>query len=760
MYRLRFVLVLAFVLIVAGAFQVAEAQIQSEFDTLMIMDAFGNAGDTVAVDMYLTNTIEVGGLNFLLRFDSTYLSPAYAWDAIIDGDTAAPLHYELINRGAGKFFYAQSVNSLDTSAITGFGHIVTGIFVGDPFASDDIAIGNGTFLRFYVYIKPNAPQGTSIDVILYDEQVSGGRQNEFYDPEGLIGVLPTLVTGSVTVGEGPPPQDSTNTAPYFTQPTQTVHNVDQGDPVQFTVTGADVDVGQPITLSMLSGPSGASFSGASGTGSVSSVFSWTPNFSQAGQFQATFIVEDDSTATAQRVVTINVSAPEVEDDILFTTSQETYFVEGGIPGADDVSVPINLNDLNTLFGVQFDLSYDNTVMVLDSFEMTDRLAGFELYTENTGPGMVRVISFGLANEEIGPPVSSSAILNCWFSINQTAAPGYYKFKLDNGRASVSPDPGQGSVDILVDTLGAVAVDAIGDVNLDTRIDVDDLVKVVAYIIGDYPLSTRQFRAGNINGDTEVNVVDLVGIINMIFAGASPTSLPKFAYTGEPASLEVVAAGSINDQIDELRIDANLPTEVAGLQFDLTYDPYDIELGDPGLTERSYGFRLRSHEINDGRLRVLLYFDPSDMGNVIDAGLGSLVTIPVYQSGGMSSDEQPVKMHNVVLSTPDGREIPVVEKSGLLPTVFELKQNYPNPFNPTTNISFAIGGGEAQPVKLVIYNVLGQTVSTLINSELTPGQYDVTWDGTSSDGESQASGVYFYSLQVGDRRDTKKMVLSK
>jgi flagellar hook assembly protein FlgD len=66
----------------------------------------------------------------------------------------------------------------------------------------------------------------------------------------------------------------------------------------------------------------------------------------------------------------------------------------------------------------------------------------------------------------------------------------------------------------------------------------------------------------------------------------------------------------------------------------------------------------------------------------------------------------------------------------------------------------------QSVQVVIHNILGQRVATLLETELGPGDYEITWDGTGSSGEKQASGVYFYSLSVGERRETKKMVLSK
>jgi 1,4-alpha-glucan branching enzyme len=92
-------------------------------------------------------------------------------------------------------------------------------------------------------------------------------------------------------------------------------------------------------------------------------------------------------------------------------------------------------------------------------------------------------------------------------------------------------------------------------------------------------------------------------------------------------------------------------------------------------------------------------------------------------------------------------------SGNIPENFELDQNYPNPFNPITNIGFRIS--ELGFVNLKVYDVLGTEVATLINEEMLPGFYDITWNA-----EGLSSGVYFYKLEAGAFREVKKMILMK
>lgn len=92
-------------------------------------------------------------------------------------------------------------------------------------------------------------------------------------------------------------------------------------------------------------------------------------------------------------------------------------------------------------------------------------------------------------------------------------------------------------------------------------------------------------------------------------------------------------------------------------------------------------------------------------------------------------------------------------NGEVPTDFRLFQNYPNPFNPATNIEFSIA--EFSDVSLVIYDMQGRKVQTLVNSKLAAGNYKAGWDAS-----KLPSGVYFYKLSAGNFSDSKKMILIK
>ena len=92
------------------------------------------------------------------------------------------------------------------------------------------------------------------------------------------------------------------------------------------------------------------------------------------------------------------------------------------------------------------------------------------------------------------------------------------------------------------------------------------------------------------------------------------------------------------------------------------------------------------------------------------------------------------------------------------TVYAMDQNYPNPLNPVTEIKYAIP--EAGHVKIMVFNILGQNVRNLVDKEQSVGQYSVVWDGKDTNGETVASGVYFYRIKANEFSETRKMLLLK
>lgn len=146
--------------------------------------------------------------------------------------------------------------------------------------------------------------------------------------------------------------------------------------------------------------------------------------------------------------------------------------------------------------------------------------------------------------------------------------------------------------------------------------------------------------------------------------------------------------------------------------------------------------------------------------VIDSdGAGHAVFAGYYYPHGLDPDSSEIYyMVGSPTAVPEAKE---EEQIGN----FVLFQNYPNPFNSTTLIPYQIRvkgqGSKGQvPTTLIIYNIRGQKVRTLINCSQPDGRYQVIWDGKDDCGKEVSSGVYFYKLRSGDFHQTKKFMLIK
>jgi hypothetical protein len=96
---------------------------------------------------------------------------------------------------------------------------------------------------------------------------------------------------------------------------------------------------------------------------------------------------------------------------------------------------------------------------------------------------------------------------------------------------------------------------------------------------------------------------------------------------------------------------------------------------------------------------------------------------------------------------------IVEIKNIAPLEFNLDQNYPNPFNPATKIKYAISSKQLVTIK--VYDTLSNEVFTLVNEEKPAGSYEVVFDGS-----NLSNGVYYYTINAGSFRNTKKMILLK
>jgi hypothetical protein len=138
-------------------------------------------------------------------------------------------------------------------------------------------------------------------------------------------------------------------------------------------------------------------------------------------------------------------------------------------------------------------------------------------------------------------------------------------------------------------------------------------------------------------------------------------------------------------------------------------------------------------------KTFTFTAPGTAGTVTMAACGSAGT------GTPPWNNAPNKM--IVVKTLTGVE------NNISPVSFSLSQNYPNPFNPVTKINYSVA--KAGNVKITVYDILGNSVYTVVNQKHDAGNYSADFDGS-----KLSSGTYIYKIESGDFSDIKKMTLVK
>jgi hypothetical protein len=730
-------------------------------DSMSVAAGSFDVGDTIWVGVGLVNTFDVGAIVYRLTLpDTSRIVPYYVEDG---GAFFVPAR--LVGR-ADTTVTAGDTVGFDLSAVirtAATTNAISGLMV-DFNAEAVIQTGRGTI--FEIGFRPKAGITTGSSAVVRVQDGSGSidePRNQLSDFSGLIAVYPVLREGLISFGgviiDG-------NQPPAITfSPTQTAYTIKQGETVTFDITATDPDTtNDQVTLSGTL-PAGATLTPSNptvGTVTVSGTFEWTPNFSQEGVFNAAFSASDNHGANTSRTVSITVEKQDI--DILFTSSADNAAPVGGIPGKTGLLLPVDVLASRPIYGIQFDIVLDGSAFRVDSLVPTSKLDGFTVW-DNIGanPDTIRVITFSVGGDSI-PLGGMSTILNFALTVDSLAVPGRRPVTFINAVEQITPDPEVGTVAMVVQN-GAMYVDRFGDVNLDTLINVGDMVGLTSYIIGEFALPPRNFDAADVNADAAANVIDLVAIINFVLGFAPFPIGPIPPFEDGEAELRLVYGGMEGENA-VYYIDGYMPTDVAGMEFLLTYDydkmaPFSVEKGSDA-SDLQFDSDYWAGRKTDRLTIVAWYTGPTKS---IQPGDGRYVKIPVrFKEAWTDMANPPLKIERAVLSDPHAAKIPVkgFDEERVLPDAFILDQNYPNPFNPTTTISFTLSAASAagRAVSLTVYNVLGQRVATLIDEPLSAGRYEIQWDGRNEAGQRVASGLYLYRLVAGEHHETRKMVLLK
>lgn len=215
------------------------------------------------------------------------------------------------------------------------------------------------------------------------------------------------------------------------------------------------------------------------------------------------------------------------------------------------------------------------------------------------------------------------------------------------------------------------------------------------------------------------------------------------------SFGMSAEYNANNSLYYVSINTQDAADVEGLGITLKYDANKYEFVGNSITGLS---EFNVIKADQGLINIGSAYVNSDK-------FSGTITLGFRARGQIS--EMNVEMVNAAIVV-DGVELLANKASAVtlraVPTVYALSHNFPNPFNPTTTINYSIP--QAGNVSLVIFNVAGQKVKTLVNELKAPSFYKVVWDGKNDNGESVATGMYFYKLVSGNYSKIVKMTLMK
>ena len=226
-------------------------------------------------------------------------------------------------------------------------------------------------------------------------------------------------------------------------------------------------------------------------------------------------------------------------------------------------------------------------------------------------------------------------------------------------------------------------------------------------------------------------------------------LGDFNYVGYNQQVETIKTGDIINEND------------FGVDFLPDWDSTAIIDLFSRQTHKRMGYTWRNDgsSFNPGKLDYIFYSDAS-----IDTGKHYILnTLAIDQTDldnynlqlddtQEASDHLPL-VFDIIVSSNVG-----VGDDDALPNSFRIYPNYPNPFNSTTKIDYQLP--KKTNVQLVILDILGRTVITLVDDILQPGYKTITWNGIDAFGNNVSAGMYFYMIQTGKNREVKKMVLLK
>jgi hypothetical protein len=317
---------------------------------------------------------------------------------------------------------------------------------------------------------------------------------------------------------------------------------------------------------------------------------------------------------------------------------------------------------------------------------------------------------------------------------------------------------------------------IGDVSLNGIVQAFDASKILKHVVGSEPLAALPLSVADVSGDGSVLAYDAslvlqysVGLISSFPAevGSAPApQLPKmdsktkkYLALQKAENVSLFMEGAIVNRGEEFLIPISISNTsgVTAVQLEININKELYKLSGVTLSKEYSQYNM-SYWFNDDTQKLII----AVAGTKPMETEGEFLTLSFAANeeirGKVSEKIDVVKFYaneNDLTKSVTAETIEFIGK----PTKYSLEQNYPNPFNPSTIISYQIPDDNVN-VKLIIYNIKGEVVNTLVNTTQNAGRYKVTWNASNKYGGKVSSGIYIYRISAGSYSATKKLMVLK
>jgi len=422
----------------------------------------------------------------------------------------------------------------------------------------------------------------------------------------------------------------------------------------------------------------------------------------------------------------------------------------GYPNSE-ISVPVHIDLMQeSVSSIEISFSEFQDHMEFIDLELEGALVGDAEWDVvlNSQEDLLLTLSYG-ANEISGEGV----LFHLTFNIPEEIDTDFVPVMVEH----VHLDELEGDIEILN---GGVEINAIvwGDVSQNGDVSGYDASLILKYLVGTEELDENQLYVADVTQDATISALDASTIAQYVVQLIDDLPLDDPASVSGGGEFYVNDTELIPGEMLEIPIELASGENLLSFEFSAEYDESVFTLEEVVWSDLIDHFSIEENLV-PGSINI------AGMGTTPDGEEGTFGTIRLYVNPDFSDQNTSVNMsYRINESVPVENFNVVITNStlaldnSLTPKVFALHQNYPNPFNPITQIKYDIA--EDSFVSITIFDVMGRNIRTLMNVNQNAGYHSIHWDAKNDIGEGVSAGMYIYTIQAGEFRSTKKMVLLK